>query len=168
MVGNLRLNDFAQIVSAIVPVDLATASNPGDYVTLKDYHRCAVVVQAAAGTAANDITVTMQQATDVSGTGAKALDFTRVDVKQGADVQAIAQFTEVTQAAGNTYTSDTNGEEELIYVFEFLAEDLDIDNDFDCLNVTVSQAGAAKVGSAHYVLFEPKNATSPQVGAIAD
>jgi hypothetical protein len=166
--GNLRFLEKNQIVQAIDPVDLNSGANAGDWVSLKNYHRCAVVVEANNGTAANDITLTLLQATDVSGSDSKALNFTRIDVKQATDIGAVAQFTEVTQAAANTYTSATNGESELIYVIDFLDTDLDVDGGFDCIQLSINQAGAAKVGSALYILHDPKYGTDPGLGAIAD
>ena len=164
--GNLRLLDIAQIASVIAPVNLATGANSGDYIAMKDFHRVAMIVQAAAGTAANDLTITALQATDAAGTGSKALNFTRIDVKQGADVQAIGQFTEVTQAAANTYTEATNGEEELIYVVDFMPEDLDIANDFTHITIDIAQVGAAKVGSVVAVAFGPKFGQDPQLSVL--
>lgn len=166
MNGNLRITDFAQIASMIVPVNLATGANDGDWINMRDFHRCAVVVIAAAGSAANDITLTAQQASDNAGTGAKALTFTRVDVKQGASLAAIGQFTEVTQAAGETYTSATNGEEQLIYVLDFDHDDLDITNDFDHIRVNIAQAGAAKVGAAIAICYGPKFGVDPQLSVL--
>ena len=66
---SLHFLEKCQIVSGFVPVNLATAVNTGDYVSLKNYGRCAVVFFAAAGTAGDDPTITLTQAQDVSGTG---------------------------------------------------------------------------------------------------
>lgn len=154
--GNLRFTDFAQIATGIKPVNLASAANNGDWINLKNFHRCAVVVVADDGTAANDLTLTMTQATDNAGAGEKALNFTEIFTKQGSDLEAIATWTKVTQTAANTYTSATNGEEELIYVVDFAAEDLDIANDFDHIQATIAQVGAAKVGTVLMIPYGPK------------
>ncbi len=164
--GNLRLTDFAQIASVIKPVDLNDGANNGDWINLEKYQRVAIVLFFDDGTAANDITVTAQQAQDASGTGAKALTFTRLDSKQGSDLEAIGEFTEVTQSASETYTSGTNGEEEGIYVFDFLPEDLDIDNDFDHVRINVAQVGASKIGAALAIAFGPKFGSVPLPTAI--
>lgn len=155
----------AQIVPAIMPIDLNAGANNGDWVSMKDFNRCTVLVLASAGTAANDLTMTVRQATDVSGTDAKALNFTRIDSKQGT-LSSIGQFTEVTQSAANTYTDGTNGEDQLLYAVDFQGADLDVDNGFDCVQVQLNQVGAAKVGTALYILSEPK--FSPPTSAIAD
>lgn len=164
--GNLRLTDFANIASVIKPVNLATGANNGDWINLANFQRVAIILFFEAGTAANDATLTAQQAQDNSGTGAKALTFTRLDVKQGSDLEAIGQFTETTQSASETYTSATNGEEEGIYVLDFAAEDLDIDNDFDHVRINVAQVGAAKVGAALAIAYGPKFGSVPAKSII--
>lgn len=166
LVGNTRITDFAQIAPIIVPVNLATGANNGDWINMRDFHRCAIVVMAAVGTAANDITLTLQQATDNASGGVKALNFTRVDVKEAVDISGVGQFTEVTQSAGNTYTSGTNGESQLVYVLDFAHDDLDIENDFDHVRVNIAQAGAAKVGCAFAICYGPKFGVDPQLSVL--
>lgn len=154
---NQHATEKMQIASGFVPVNLATASNPGDWVSMKNFLRCAVVVFKAAGTAGDDPTITLEQATAVAGTGAKALNFTRIDAKRGADLLAIGQFTKTEQAAGNTFTSDTLAEEQAIIVIDVKAEDLDIDNGFDCIRATVSDVGTnSQIGAMLYILHDPK------------
>ncbi len=157
--GNLRFTDFAQIATAFVPVDLNDGANNGDWINMKNFHRCAVVVIAAAGTAANDLTLTLTQATDNAAAGEKALNFTEIFTKQGASLAAIPTWTKVTQSAGNTYTNGTNGEEQLIYVVDIAAEDLDIANDFDHIQASIAQVGAAKVGTVLMIPYGPKQGT---------
>lgn len=164
---NQHILEKMQIVSAWVPVDLQTAQN-GDYVSLKNYGRCAIVFFAAAGTASDDPTLTLTQAQDVSGTGAKALNFTRIDVKQGT-LTAVGTFTTVTQAAGNTYTDATSAEIQKIWVVDVKAEDLDKANGFDCLRLACSDIGSnAQLGCALYLLHEPRYASATLPSAIID
>jgi len=63
------------IVPAVWPVDLNTADNPGDYVSLKNYGHCTVDISIGVTTGTS--VVTLVQATTVAGTGAKALAFTK-------------------------------------------------------------------------------------------
>ena len=164
---NALLVEQAQIACGFVPVNLATAANPGDWISMKNFERLAIVFFGAAGTAGEDPTLTLEQATAVAGTGAKALTFTRVDIKQGADLFAIGTFTTVTQAAANTYTNDTSAETQKIWVVEVKAEDLDADNGFDCVRATISDVGAsAQIGGLLYIAFGPQYA--PPLTSIAD
>ena len=163
-----RLVENSQIVSAFVPVDMQTAANTGDYVSLKNYHRCAVVFFKAAGTAGDDPTLTIQQAQDVSGTGAKALNFTRIWHKQGT-LTGVGTFTAVTQTAANTYTDATSAEIQAIWVVEIDADDLDVDNGFDCIMCSVADVGGnAQLGCAMYILYDPRYPQAAPPSAIVD
>lgn len=156
-----------QVVSGFVPVSMTSALT-GDYVSLKNYGRCAVVFFAAAGTAGDDPTITLTQAQDVSGTGVKALDFTRIDVKQGT-LTSVGTFTTVTQAAANTYTDAASAEVQKIWVIDVMAEDLDIANGFDCLKAAISDVGTnAQLGCMLYLLHEPRYASGTLPSAIVD
>lgn len=157
-----------QIVMAVPPINLNGQANNGDWVSLKNFNRCTVLVYAAVGSAGSDLTVTVRQASAVDGTGAKALNFTRIDSKQGVLQTAIGQFTTVEQAAANTYVDAANGESELVYAIDFQGEDLDVDNGFDCIQVQLSQPGATKIGGAFYILSEPKYAGDQLPSAIAN
>lgn len=168
MHGNIHFAEKCQVVSAFEPVDLNSSGQNGDYVCLKNYHRCAVVFHGNVGSSGTDITLTLQQATDVSGSGVKALNFTRIDSKEGANLAAVGTYTTTTQAAANTYTVTNNEQLEQIYIIDFKADDLDVANGFDCLRVTVNAVGAAKVGGALYILHDPKYSTDPLPTAITN
>lgn len=166
---NALLVEEAQIVAAIIPVDSQTGANTGDYVSLKNYERCTIIVYKAAGTAGDDPVITVTQAQDVSGTGVKALNFTRVDAKVGAQT-GVGQFTTVTQASGNTYTDAVSAEAQGIFAIEFKAEDLDVNNGFDCLKVAIPDTGSAgaQILCALYVLRGAKYGSQPLPSAIVD
>lgn len=168
MLNNLLVEEV-QIVAAIIPVDSQTGANTGDYVSLKKYERCSVVIFKAAGVAGDDPVITVTQAQDVAGTGVKALNFTRVDAKVGAQT-GVGTFTAVTQAAGNTYTDLVSAEAQGLFVIEFKAEDLDVNNGFDCLKVAVPDTGAggAQLLCGLYILRGCKYASNPLPSAIVD
>ena len=158
---NARFAEQAQIVPFVMPIDLNSGANAGDWVSMKNFERLTICVLASAGTAANDLTMTVSQAVNVSGGSSKALNaITSLAVKQGASLAAIGQYSEVTQAADEQYTEATNGESQLLYVTDILAEDLDVDNGFDCVQVSLNQVGAAKVGCAFGILWGAKFAGS--------
>lgn len=167
---NALFVEQANIVPAFVPVNLSAAANNGDYVSMKNYGRCVIVFFAGAGTAGDDPTLTVQQATAVAGTSAKALNFTRIDTKQGADLAAVGVFTTVTQAAGNTYTDATSAEVQKLWVIEIKAEDLDTANGFDCINASVADADPdgtnAQLGCILYILHGSRY--MPPGSAIVD
>jgi hypothetical protein len=165
----MRLVDRTQIVNGFKPVNLATASNPGDYVSLKDYRHCTIIFHKGIGTASEDPTITLDQATAVAGTGTKALLFTEIWTKQGADLLAIGTFTKTTQTAAATYTEATSAEAQAIWVIEVEADQLDVSGGFDCLRATVSDVGTdAQLGSMLYILSDPRHLTATMPSAIVD
>lgn len=167
-----------QVVQIIKPVDLAAGANTGDWVSLKDYNRCALIFSKEPGTAGDDPTLTLLQATAVAGTGSKALDIKRVDKKQAAtDLTAVGTFTKSTSGSPatndtfstNTWTNSTLGEDAAVVVIDIKAEDLDIDNDFDCVSMTIADVGTAgQLGEVIAVLYDPKYAKETLDSAIAD
>jgi hypothetical protein len=167
-----RILERQQIIEGFLPVDMSVAANNGDYISLKNYKHVAVVLFKAVGAAGEPPTLTLQQAQDVSGTGAKNLTFTRVDTKQAAtNLQGTGQWTKVTQAAANTYTSTNNGDKAALWVVEFDSDQLDTNNGFDCLRATVADVGAtAQLGCLLYILSEPRFPTAPEnmLSAIVD
>lgn len=166
---NNLLVEEAQIVAAIIPVDSQSGANNGDYVSLKNYDRCTILVYKAAGVAGDDPVITVTQAQDVAGTAVKALNFTRVDAKVGAQT-GVGTFTTVTQAAGNTYTDLVSAEAQGLFAIEFKSEDLDVNNGFDCLKVAVPDTGAggAQLLCALYILRGARFGAVPLPSAIVD
>lgn len=169
---NKHFLEKVQIVSGFVPVDMKTGANNGDYVSMKNYGRCAIVLHKGVGGAGEDPTIVLQQATSVAGTSVKALPYDRVDYKIGT-LTAQGTFTtaapSAAAAAAGTYTLSGVGTVEAIIVFDIKAEDLDIDNGFDCIRATIADVGTTvQVGSLEYHLHEPRNASATLPSAIAD
>jgi hypothetical protein len=162
------LTERTQLVAAIIPVDLSTAANNGDWVSLKNYDELDIIILKAAGTAGDDPVLTVKQATDVAGTGAKALNFTRVDAKVGAQT-GIGQFTKNTQAAGSTYTDLVSAEAQGLFVIHIEGQDLDKANGFDCVQLSIPDVGAnAQLGCALYLLSVPRYGGQFPLSAIVD
>lgn len=167
---NVDLAEQVQIVSGFLPVDLSGGANNGDWVSMKGYERCSIILFKGAGTAGDDPTLTLQQATDVAGTGAKDLvAIDRVYVKQDTVLTAIANFTKTTQTAATDYTDATSAEDAAIWVVDILAEDLDVDGGFDCIQASVADVGInAQLGACLYLLWPARYGGDGMVSAIAD
>jgi hypothetical protein len=164
---NQHFLDKVDIVSGLVPINIGSARS-SDVVTLKNHGRCAIVFHKAAGSASEDPTLTVLQAVSVAPSSAKALNFTEVYTKQGT-LSSVGTWTKTTQAAGNTYTNTTASENEAVWVIDIKAEDLDVDNGFDCVQVTIADAGSVnQLASLHFILHEPRYAVSGGISAIAN
>jgi hypothetical protein len=157
-----------QVAAGFVPLDLAAAAQAGDWVSMKNYRHLAILVIKAAGAATEPATLTIEQATDVGGTTAKALNFTRADVKRGADLYTQGTFTKVTQTAGNTLAMDgTAGNTQALVMVEFNSEDLDGEGGYDCVRAKFADVGTtAQLAAILYILDGARY--TPPPSAIID
>lgn len=163
MEPNTLLLERTQIVVGIIPKDLGGGANSSDVVSLKNYGRCGILFIKDVGKTGEDPTITVLQATSIAPSGAKALNFTTIYTKQGALLSGVGAWTKVTQTAANTYTSATGGETENMWYVEFKAEDLDLDNDFDCIQVTIADVGTAGAyGTLLFLLGDPRYPDAPE------
>lgn len=166
--------DFAEQVNILsaAPLDMAGAAGLATpWVSLKLYKRATFVLICAAGGAAEQPTITLQQATAVAGTGAKSLvAIRRPFLKQHATaLEGIGAFTSVTQAAAATYAvpAVAGNQAASMVVFDILDEDLDVAGGFDCVRATVADVGVtAKLGVLFVLLWG--SAYAPPLSAVVD
>jgi hypothetical protein len=179
MAFNVDLMEQIQIVSAFSPGTDINTDASGDWVSLKNFDGCLVVFHKAAGTAGDDPSIALNQATDVSGTGVKALTFNHIYHKIGATaLSAIGTFTRVdlTTATADLDLVSVNSTDLLTDVGETLvvvnvrASDLDVDNNFDCLQLVIEgdDLSNATLAAAYYILYGARQMGNPVPSAIAD
>ena len=169
--------ELMQIVPAFPPADLDT-DRTGDWVSMKNYEWCVIYIHKAAGTAGDDISILTEQATDVAGTGAKALNFTKLYYKVGATaLTAVGTWSTVTGTAtgdldtvtafGSDLVADTG---EAVFAVVFKASDLDVSNGFDCLRWSCEGDDLSNpaIGASAYILFGPRQASAAMLSAIVD
>lgn len=157
---NANLTEQVKIVEGLLGV-VPSTSTP-DYVSLKNYERCLVLIQVKNATTVTGSAITLKQATAVAGTSEKALAFTTYysNIDTGA-ADALASAT----AASNTFTTNNTNSKNLMYAIEVKAEDLDVNNGFDCIRAGTGDATAATV-TVTYFLFGAKFPTT--TAAITD
>lgn len=156
-----------QVAVAFGPVNMATAANNGDWIALKKYQQLGILLVKMAGGSGEPPTLTIRQATDSAGTSAKALNFTTVWVKDGADLTAIGTFTKTTQASGNTY-APAAGDTQTIALIYIDADELDIDGGFCFVQASVADVGStAQLGTVLYILGSCREAAETMPSAIA-
>lgn len=164
---SLHILDKIDLVSGIVPINIGSARS-SDVISMKNHGRCAIYFHKAAGSASEDPTITVLQATSITPSSAKAVNFTDVYTKQGT-LTSVGTWTKTTQAAGNTYTNATASENEACWVIDISADMLDVDNGFDCLQVTIADAGSVnQLAALTFILHEPRYAKSGGISAIAN
>lgn len=151
----MKLVEQHQYVVGLVPYDMAGGAGTGDYVSLKNHSHLTIHFIKDAGSAGEDVTLTLYQATAVGGTSAKAATIiTDVYYKRGATaLNAVGTFTKTTQTAASTYTDAALGENEAHIVIEIDADELDVDSGFDCVRLDVTDSGSG-TGAYGVVLYE--------------
>ena len=168
----MKLLEQVQIVPIMVGgvLDVRNQTRTGDYVSLKNWRNCTIVVHFADGTANDDVRCALYQATTVAGGSAKALDALvtgRIYTKLGtADVTAVGTWTKETQAtADELYTHAASGEQSGCYVLELEATDLDVANGFDCIRCDIIGIAnnAAKLACGEYILWNGRLLNDPEV-----
>lgn len=157
-----------QIAAGFVPVNLATGANNSDWVNLENYGRALIVFfKAAAASGTEDPTVTVLQASDVSGTGSKALNIARAWTKTDADLTTIGQFTAGSPST-NTLTVASSAQKAAIWVIEVRAAELDRANGFNFIRANVADVGTVEqLGCLLYVLGSPRQADTPVLNPSA-
>lgn len=174
---NASFFEQVQVVPAFIAGADQNADLTGDWVSLKNFQRCAIIFHKAAGTAGDDPSIRLQQATDVAGTGAKALTFNNIWHKIGATaLSAIGVFTKIkiTTPTDDLDLVSVNGVDLLTDVGESLigveikSDELDVTNGFDCLNLLIEgdDVANANLCGAYYLLWGPRQAVP--LSAIID
>jgi len=168
---NCEFGELIHTIPAAAPVDSHTSGVTGLWVSMKEYQAVRVVVNYAAGTASDEVAITVNQATSSTGAGSKACScITRVRKMIGAT--AIGQShagvdTVVTQAAASTYTPSGESADQAIYMFEVRAEQLDVANNFDYMQVTVGTPANARLCAVSYDCFRPHHPQTVPVSPLS-
>ena len=139
------------VIVAFAPGTPSSANPP--YVSFKNYHRISVVIVGDNATTVTGSAVTLVQATDTSGTGEKALSFSKVH--RNIDVAA-ANTLEEADVTSDTFTTTAVDNKNSVYVIDIRPDMLDIDNGFD--SVAVNLGNTTAQAAAAFYLCGPKKA----------
>jgi hypothetical protein len=161
---NHQFLEGANVESAFGPVDMTTAANNGQWVSLTEYQKCVAVLFAAAGTSGDDPVISVNQARDNAGTGSKGLSFTRIRQKAGTTLPGVDML--VTQSAASSYTATGTAAQKKIVAIEINGADLDVANAFTHVQVSVAKTGSSQLGSAFYVMLDPRHEQSIPASAL--
>jgi len=150
MTGNFP--EQAAIEVGAVPIDTTGAAVTGDYFSMKNYGRLAIIIYQGAW-AGGTPAVTLKQATDVgnSASDEKALGFSWMWTKTGLTGTTFTKTAVTSNTFNLTATANT------ITVIEVNAETLDADNDFDCVRVNIATPGSnADLICVAYIGLDPR------------
>ncbi len=154
--------EMFNLKQGFLPVDLNTGANTGFRCPMTKCKRLVFILQMADSTSAA-VTLNFLQHDAASSGTSKALSIqNRYYYKKGASTS----FTKVEPAAAaDTYDLATPfAGDEGIAVFEVLAEDLDVANDFDYVSMSLIDSTAAKVGACLVVFVG--NDFNPPYGQV--
>lgn len=145
MATNFTLPEDAKIIGGAKPATDA-AGRSARYVSCKNALKLYAIVYIDQGNAAT-IALTVTQASDVAGTGAKAITgLARI----WANLDVVANGDAITRAADAvSYTTDA-GVKEKIVVIEIDPASLDQANSFDCIKVATGASNVANITSVIY------------------
>lgn len=163
---NEALTEQAKVVMGCAPAALTGAAGDGDFVSLKNYRRCSIVIAVlnATGVMVTGGAVTLIQAKEVAGSNTAALAFTKMWANTDTDASDTLVETAVTN---NTFTTDTTNSKKLLYVIEVTSEMLDVANGYDCIRVDVASMANA-VASVVYILDGARYGGTTPPTAITD
>lgn len=145
---NARLAEQATLVQATGCATLASAAGTGAWADMGKHARMTVIIDVTNSTSVTAGDVTLEQAQDASGTGAKALAFARA--ARALDVAASQALVEFAVTA-NTFKTDTTNSKRLRYVLDVSADELDTAGKFSHVRCRVANS-ANSTGSISYVL----------------
>ena len=129
----------------------AVTSVVGDYVSLKDFHGCSIVIVVDNTSGTDDGAVTLLQAKTANAGSAKALEFD--EMWANLDCETADALTK-TDVVSDTF--DASGVELCtMYVIEVNADQLDVDNAFCYINVNIATVTNG-VGAIIYLMHTPR------------
>jgi hypothetical protein len=151
MATNFNLVYDGHPVMALPPAADA-AGRSGQWVGLKNSHKCYVIVNVNQGNAAT-VALTFQQATSAGGAGAKALSGNLNIWANQAQAQAAGGDTLTQQTSATSFTASATLANKKI-VFEVVIEDaLDLVNGFCYIQVITGASNAANITQADYIVI---------------
>jgi hypothetical protein len=148
---------FVRALHSVTP-----SSSTPKWVSLKNYNHITIYIPFKNATTVTGSAITLLQATDVSGTSSKALAFSKMWAN--TDDASSAAVTE-TAVVSNTFTLNNTDSKTGYYVIEVDADDLDINNGFDCIRVATANATAQTV-TVDYILSGARYGGEP--GSFGD
>ncbi|QXZ79657.1 hypothetical protein [Rhizobium sp. L51/94] len=151
-----------KVVEALAPAADA-AGRSSDIVSLKHAGKVYIVVSLSQGNAAT-VALTLMQAQDVSGTGAKAVANA---VPIWANLDTSISDTLIRRTDAVSYTTDAGVKNKQV-IFEIDPVNLDFNNGFDCVYFTTGASNAANITAALFILADLRYQQETPPSAIID
>ncbi len=141
-----ELGKTFDILSQIVPVDLADGANTGHRIDMKNYDKVTFVYYTGIGTAAEAPTITLQEHT--ANTGGTSTNLVKIDewyIKSEATLDGDETWTKTTQTAAATATDATW--DDVVQVLMCFTIDADMLSDgYEWISCNIADTGTAHLG----------------------
>lgn len=137
------------------------AGRTGSYRSLRNAEKAWLVVRVNQGNAA-PVAITPQQAQDISGTGAKAINAVPI----WSNLDTVASDALVSRTAAASYTTDA-GVKDKIVIFEIMPETaLDLANGFNHIAAQTGASNAANITSAELFIWGKYQQATPPTAYV--
>lgn len=153
----MRMVQRRKIVVLVPPRDVNGVAQGGNIPFVRVGLSKHIIVHFIFGNLAGDVNITLQQAKNIGGNGAKALGFDKI-----YGVQSDAGSLEDTDKAvpfdvtADSYTVPHATEDMYHYMIEFKPDQLDVNNKFDCIRPNLSDPAAAGLVCIFVECLEPR------------
>lgn len=138
--------DLAKVVSGFPPGTPSGANLA--YVDLSRFERLCIVLAARNATSVSGSAVTLRQAKDTAGTGEKPLSFTRAWANYDT---AASDALVKTAVAGDTFTTNTTSNKNLLYVIAVAASSLDVSSGFRAVRLGLGNASNTVLTATYFL-----------------
>lgn len=160
---NTILGERAWIMPLMVPQNMKTAAHTSRIIDMGEYFQVSIVVITGKGTAGEDITVSMSQVDDQ--TNVKDLNVKTVFFAQSGDWNTrLGGYRRENNWDNEDITDTTSAEQDTIWVWSVNAADMDTENNYTKIRISVSQTTNDQLGCVLGV-FEPAR-SSPVKGIV--
>lgn len=155
------LPQVGAVVELLAPAADA-AGRSSNYISLKNFHKAWLVAHITQGNAAT-IALTVNQATAVAGTSAKAIT---VNTPIWANQDTATSDALVAQTAAVSFTTSAAVKNKIV-VIEINPTDMDVNNGFDCINISTGASNAANITQAMlYGIFNRYQQATPPSAVV--
>lgn len=160
MVNKFDLVTGGDVIIAKPVSDFGAAANTGVWASMRHVKQLNVLLQLAAGTGVEHVTLELEQATSAAGAGAKPLSITRLHFKVGADLSVVNSWTKAPGIGRNapvaSWLSSLAGAAtlQLAAILRIDEDDLDTNNGFTFVRFKMADPGAARNGVCLYIATE--------------
>ena len=149
---------FPMLAGFVPATQLDSSPGAGYWIDTKDYYKVTGLIITTGGTTADDLVITVNQATSNGGAGSKVCaSVIGWGMYQASTISQSSTgtyaFTKLTTPPGSSFTATGSAGKQSIIVFDIDCSYLDATNGFDFVNYAITQTADSALGTALYLPF---------------